>query len=313
MTNNNRAFVIGSCVAGCIATTQRMPERGETVLAGSFLLQPGGKGFNLMAGLHRLGAGVDGILPVGDDLWGCIAPPLMTEIGLPPSWLLTIPGPSGGAVGLVDASGDNVIAVFPGANGRLNPDHIDSLRNAIAGAKIVAAQCEVQPKAIARAFAIARDAGITTVFNPSPWQDGISEQLKLADIVIVNQGEARQIGHELGVPWDKDDDEASLPLLAGAAHRLGVSHLIITLGEAGAICFSADQNPIRQPAYPVVVEDTIGAGDAFSAGLIAALLDDLPMEQALRQAAACGSLVCRGVGVIDNLPGRHEVDDLLRA
>ncbi|MFC4255826.1 ribokinase [Altererythrobacter xixiisoli] len=312
MTNNNRAFVIGSYVAGCIANAARMPERGETILAQSFLLQPGGKGFNLMAGLHRLGAAVDGILPVGDDLWGCIAPALMTQIGLPTSWLMPIPGPSGGAVGLVDGQGENVISVFPGANARLSPDHVASLHGQLTKARIVAAQCEVQPRAIAQAFAMARDAGITTVFNPSPWQGGVCDLLRLADIVIVNWGEARQIAGELGVLWPPDQDTASLPLLAAAAHGLGVEHLIVTQGAGGAICFPAGQDAIHQPAFPTVPVDTIGAGDGFSAGLIAALLDDLPMADALRQAAACGSLVCRGVGVIDYLPDRAEVEALLR-
>lgn len=312
MTNNNRAFVIGSYVAGCIASAARMPDRGETVLADSFLLQPGGKGFNLMAGLHRLGAAVDGILPVGDDLWGCIAPALMAEIGLPSSWLMPIPGPSGGAVGLVDGDGENVIAVFPGANARLSPDHVASLQSALTGAKIVAAQCEVQPRAIARAFTMARQAGVTTLFNPSPFQGGVCDLLRLADIVIVNQGEARQIGSELGVPWSEGQDAASLPLLAAAAHGLGIGHLIVTRGPSGAICFPVGQDAIHQPAFPVVAVDTIGAGDGFSAGLIAALLDDRPMGDALRQASACGSLVCRGVGVIDHLPDRAEVDALLQ-
>ncbi|MYR58966.1 carbohydrate kinase family protein, partial [Streptomyces sp. SID625] len=54
--------------------------------------------------------------------------------------------------------------------------------------------------------------------------------------------------------------------------------------------------PLRIPAVPVRPLDTVGAGDSFDAGFVAALLRGLPLPQALEIAAACGALSTRAHG-----------------
>lgn len=70
----------------------------------------------------------------------------------------------------------------------------------------------------------------------------------------------------------------------------------------------------EQPAFPVPVVDTTGAGDAFMAGLLHGLCGPpQPVEALLRFAAACGALVCQGAGAIDPQPGAAEVRAFLAA
>lgn len=73
----------------------------------------------------------------------------------------------------------------------------------------------------------------------------------------------------------------------------------------------------RLPSLPVAAIDTTGAGDAFLAGLLHQLVGQPGLlqepvaagavEQALRYAAACGALVCRGAGAIDPQPSEQQV------
>ena len=68
------------------------------------------------------------------------------------------------------------------------------------------------------------------------------------------------------------------------------------------------------PAFAVPVVDTIGAGDAFTAGLLHGLCAgsaDLP--RSMRFASACGALVCQGAGAIDPQPTAAQVDAFLAA
>lgn len=78
----------------------------------------------------------------------------------------------------------------------------------------------------------------------------------------------------------------------------------------------------RLPAMAVQAVDTTGAGDAFTAGLLHQLerqpdllgggADPDRRQAALRFAAACGALVCRGVGAIDPQPAEAQVEEFLR-
>lgn len=313
MINRSSAFVIGSYVAGCIARANSIPSAGETVVADSFLIQPGGKGFNLMAGLHRLRAEVDGILPVGDDLWGRMSPLLFDELGLPKSWLLPMTGPSGGAVGLTDHQGENRIAVNGGVNSLVGAADIEPLWSRLFGACIVAGQFEVTDEALLCAFSIGRQGGARTLLNPSPFRPVKDALLALTDIIIVNETEARQLAADLGIACAPGHSAQAFRGLAEGLHRLGVGTVIVTVGAGGAFGLVQGRPDIFQPAYPVQTRDTTGAGDAFSAGLIACLLEGGSLSQALQQAAACGAMMTMGLGVLDNLRAREEVDLFLKA
>jgi ribokinase len=68
---------------------------------------------------------------------------------------------------------------------------------------------------------------------------------------------------------------------------------------------------LRLPGYPVRAEQPVGAGDAFSAGLCAALAHGQPMAQALAMANACGALAASRGGILSTLPCMAEVQTLL--
>lgn len=91
--------------------------------------------------------------------------------------------------------------------------------------------------------------------------------------------------------------------------ELGFTHVVVKMGAAGAAIHS--DGKMLQVAPPRIrVVDTTGAGDAFDAGLIDALLDGANAEQMLQRAAACGALSTRMPGALIALATRSDLEEI---
>lgn len=88
-----------------------------------------------------------------------------------------------------------------------------------------------------------------------------------------------------------DQQEAILQL----AKKFGLKTICLTLGGKGAMLYH-EQNLYSHPGYIIDVVDTVGAGDAFLAGLIHGLLEDLKGEELLGFASALGAVVASRAG-----------------
>ena len=86
--------------------------------------------------------------------------------------------------------------------------------------------------------------------------------------------------------------------------------LVVTLGARGAAMLAGDRF-IRQPAFPVDVIDTTGAGDVFRAGFIYAVLRGDTPEGMLRFGCAAAAVSCTRRGAIASVPTLAEVNALL--
>ncbi|MGE4322969.1 MAG: ribokinase [Sphingobium sp.] len=305
----NHIFIIGSFVAACTVRVSRFPAPGESLAAESFLLEPGGKGFNMMAGVQRLGIPVKGLLAVGDDLVGALAPDLIARAGLPRDLIHPLSGVSGGGVGFTDSAGESSLAVCAGANALLAPAHIDRLHDQISTAALVAAQFEVPDEPIARAFEIARRAGIPTLLNPSPYRPIAPEILATTSILIMNETEAIAFAAGQGIDIRSSDIDGLSPI-AELLRAYDIDYTILTLGRRGAVAFPKQEAAFFQPAFPARTVDMIGAGDAFNAGLMAAWAEGHDIRRAVRFAAACGAVATERPGVLGALPGREQVEIL---
>src|SRR5271166_1311053 len=114
-----RVCVVGSVNMDLTFDVTALPRPGETVLASSLTYAPGGKGGNQAVAAARAGAQVQLVGAVGDDATAeqLRAHLLVNGVGL--DGTVAIPGPSGTAIIVVDASAENTIVVAPGANGQL--------------------------------------------------------------------------------------------------------------------------------------------------------------------------------------------------
>jgi ribokinase len=172
---------------------------------------------------------------------------------------------------------------------------------------VVLSVLEIHPRTAARAMALARKHGVTSVLNPAPAQpldDGLLAQV---DVLTPNESELRIL---CGLAPDDPADTLEL------AHRLqqrGVRNLVVTRGDEGALVVAADGVTTQVPGKRVTVVDTTGAGDAFTCALGVALAEGKPLLDAVRFAASAGALACTRLGVIPALPARADVEALLSA
>jgi ribokinase len=99
---------------------------------------------------------------------------------------------------------------------------------------------------------------------------------------------------------------------AAALVRAGVPNVVVTLGQNGALWLCA-AGARHFPAYPVQAVDTTGAGDAFNAGLVAALGNGDPLGVAIDQGCRAGAFCVTRRGVINGLPHPEDLRNVLEA
>ncbi len=298
-------FVMGSFVAACSAKVARLPLPGESLLASHFVLEPGGKGFNLAIGTSRLSVAVDGLLAIGNDFFAALAADALNKAGLPQNMLLRFEGATGAGIGFIDAAGENCLAVYPGANARLSAADVSQAAPRIRGAKLLLAQFEIADAPIETAFRLARQAGAATLLNPSPYRPIQPEILRHTSILVVNRVEAGCLAAQYGL------DTGALPRLAPLLFANGVATLVVTLGAQGAWLCDQHSAPQTIPAFPAEVIDTLGAGDAFIAAFAAAYIAGLTLPECARHGAAAGACATEHPGVFKALPNRAQLENRL--
>ena len=299
-------FVVGSFVMACCWFTPHLPGRGEHVAATGFFMEPGGKGLNVAVGLKRLGAPVHLLLGVGRDPARETLLALLQQEGMADRLVHTFDGASGHGAGLIDASGEHLIVVHPGANHRLEPTHATAARAEIADSAIVYGQFEVPDAVLTQAFRLGRQAGARTVLNPSPWRALDDALLQHTDVLILNEHEAAAL-FGLDAPPTAERGDWLGPAQAWCKAHPGIE-LVITLGAAGCLSWAAHADrPRHHAARAIHAVDTTGCGDAFSAAWCVAQAQAADTDATLRLANSAGAWLAARAGVIPALPTLSEL------
>ncbi|MFQ5349287.1 MAG: ribokinase, partial [Thermoanaerobaculia bacterium] len=180
-----RVVVVGSSNTDLVVRTgARLPAPGETVLGGDLLTAPGGKGANQAVAAARLGAEVTLVACLGRDDFGDRTVAGLAAEGVDTDYLVRDPeAPSGTALILVDDSGENLIAVSPGANARLTPEHVERAAPVVRAADVLLLQLEVPLETVDAAARIAAEAGVTVVLDPAPARQLGDELLGRVDLL----------------------------------------------------------------------------------------------------------------------------------
>src|SRR6202158_357357 len=118
---SGRVVVVGSINVDLVLRGDRPPAPGETVTGGTFERHQGGKGGNQAVAAARLGRPTFLIAAVGDDPFGKQARVDLEadRVDVSTVWIAR-DAPTGVALILVDAAGENLISVAAGANGTLD-------------------------------------------------------------------------------------------------------------------------------------------------------------------------------------------------
>jgi ribokinase len=264
----------------------------------------------------------------------------------------SLPGqPTGVALILVDANGENQIVVIPGANGAIEAGYVrDCLSRLGPLVGDVVLLCNEVPLHVVReALTCARAAGATTILNPAP-ATGIDRsdllpgrhrhaQPQRAGDAPPHRGspDRPQDGREPGDPVSGAAPPRSRSGRSGrpqgrhrhpgrgrrdgpGARRLGVRRgdaALVPL-EPAAQAAPPDAGPgsngVRVwevPAERVSTVDSTGAGDAFNGALAAAIAEGRPLAEAVRRAVAAGALATTHVGAREGMPTAVELDEFI--
>jgi ribokinase len=295
---------VASWNADLISKVARPIARGETLMADSFSISPGGKGSNAAVAAARQGARVALIARIGDDDFGRMGMTLWHGEGIDTHHVEQVAGErSGVAQILVYEDGDNSIAVYPGAGTGLGACHAQAAAPLLAGCRVVMASCEVPAEATFEAFRLARAAGALTLLNPAPARPLADELLALVDVLTPNESELYLLA---GAGHDGSPADAARQLL-----NRGARAVLVTLGAAGCRLYQAGQLPVTLAGRTMPVRDTIGAGDTFTGALAAALARGEPLAAAMQWANAAAALSVTRHGAIDGIPRHAEVAALV--
>lgn len=301
-----RIVMIGSYLVALVMDTDRIPHKGETILARNFRQAYGGKGSDMAVQAARLGANVHFVGCVGDDDFGRAFIQLMEQEGVNLDHLRTTKELATGAGFIIKATtGHNIITIDIGANQLFQPQHIDDARERIDENSVVLIQFEIPLETALHAARIGQEQGATVIVNPAPAHDLREYDLSAVDILTPNETELRVC---LGLAPDADADEASL---AGKLLEQGCGTVLVTLGERGSLIVTRD-GVQAVPAFNIEgVIDSNGAGDSFNAALATALLEDKPLREAARFANAVAGLCCTRWDTVPSYHDRDEVESFL--
>ena len=222
----------------------------------------------------RLGADVALVGCIGDDVFGTEALAELEAAGVDLTGVRRVDVPTGIALILVAADGENQIVVAPGANTEVGGFDLPEADGVIC-------QLEIPDAAVREAAVQARGLFCLNAAPARPLPAG-------ADLVVANRYELELIGAQPGL-------------------------VALTLGAEGAVLLEDGVEAARAAPPSVRAVDGTAAGDAFTACLVVSLLEGRDRAGALTRACAAGALAASRAGAQPSLPTAAEVDAILAA
>lgn len=294
MTDAIQVTIVGSSNVDITALMNRLPGPGETVLADSYQLSPGGKGANQALAAQLAGARTEFIGAVGEDSHSKIALGQLEEAGVKLDRVSTSSQPTGVAIIQVDSGAENSIAVVSGANSSVTAEVVKAA-GALHG--IVVLQGEIPASGIKAAMDLATDK---VVLNLAPVIELDRDYLLKANPLVVNEHEAALILQQLD--GSETMSTESEPVLAAKLMAHGLASLVITLGANGCLVVEHDAEIQQLPAVKVKAMDTTGAGDAFTGAVAARLAHGDTLAQAADFAGKFAALTVQAHGAQASYP-----------
>jgi fructokinase len=129
----------------------------------------------------------------------------------------------------------------------------------------------------------------------------IEDSLKMADILKTNDNELLITKELLGL-----ENENLKKLALEVIEKYNLKIILCTLGAYGAFCITSKNEFFYDPGYQIELVDTVGSGDAFSAGFVHYYMNGHPINEALRFGNAAGAMVATTTGATTPI-GKSEI------
>jgi ribokinase len=291
-----KIIVVGSSNTDMVIQSQRIPRPGETILGGTFFMNPGGKGANQAVAATRLGGDVHFICKLGQDVFGDLARSQFLQEGMNTDFVQQDPSlTSGIALINVDAHGENSITVASGANAALSPTDIDQADSLFESGDILLIQLETPLETVWHAIKKACNKGLKVILNPAPAAEIPADVYPYIYALTPNETETELL---TGIQVDSlaKAHEAAQILL-----QKGLQHIIITMGSQGAYYQSANTK-LFIPTKTVQAVDTTAAGDCFNGALAVAISQEKDWETAIQFACEAATRSVTKMGAQASMP-----------
>jgi fructokinase len=285
----------------------------------SFTRRPGGAPANVAVGLARLGQAPLFWTRVGADPFGDFLAETLAAEGIPETYVERDPeAKTGLAFVSLDEAAEREFSFYHdgSAETRLKPERIPvETLESVDWVHFDGLSLDTRPSRDA-AYDLAtraRAAGCTVSFDPNArperwtrfsFTGSVRRAFGLADVVKATPEDLAAAG------YDPSADPASH---ADAIHEAGPHTVLVTLGSGGAYLSATDDAPWgpaegTHGGYDVDPVDTTGAGDAFLAGAVTALVEGASAGEALSFANAVAAVATTAAGAMTALPDRAAVE-----
>jgi ribokinase len=296
-----KIIVIGSSNTDMVIKSKKLPAPGETILGGTFLMNPGGKGANQAVAAARLGGNVIFVTKTGNDMFGAEAVQLFGKEGIITKYIIKdTKNPSGVALINVDENGENSIVVASGSNGTLDAYDINDEVFKTEKSDIFLMQLEIPVSTVEFVAEKASGKGNRVILNPAPACRLSDDLLSCLYLITPNETEAELL---TGI---KVTDVASAAKAAQNLCEKGVLNVIITMGGSGAYILSGSLSKMV-PVIPVKAIDTTAAGDVFNGALAVSISEGKSIEDAVVFANKSASISVTRMGAQASAPYRKEI------
>jgi sugar/nucleoside kinase (ribokinase family) len=266
-----------------------VPPLGSEVLAEDMRMVLGSASAIFANGMARLGHRVGFVSKMGDDDFGRFCRDALRNAGISTEGLLTSSRPTGATI-VLSTHGDRALVTHLGAIADLGYDDLPAgLFRGYRHLHLTSyfLQLRLRPD-FGRLIREAKSAGLTVSFDPNSdpsqdWSPEIWEIMRDADVVFVNESEARAL---TGTARTSE----ALSILAARTHCA-----VVKQGGEGATAVRGNEK-VHVNSFEVDVADTTGAGDSFAAGFVHGMLEGRSLRECLLLANATGALSATGVG-----------------
>ncbi len=263
----------------------------------------GGNAANNSIGARRLGISTAVALTLGDDSVGETIIKKLKDEGVDVTYVVQQPSTSSNFSTIINYSGERTIFVHHAPRSYEFPVNLP----AAPWVYLTSMGESFRPFYMHTVDWIKKNPQIKLVFNPGSWQmrsnfEDIQDIMSLTYLIFVNREEAEKLTKFDGSSKDKERD-----LLIGLKN-LGPKICVVTDGENGAFAYdSVNGLFLKVGAFPIEAYERTGAGDAFGAGVLSALIYGKPLAEALLWGTCNSASV---IGFIGSQKGLLKLEDL---
>ncbi len=300
--NYGRVAVIGLAGQSAFLTADHFPAPGETISCSSLFFEPGGKGYNQAIACVRQGVETLFVGAVGNDSSAKECRQGLEQEGIKVRFVEK-ELPTAYAVITTISGGENTVQVLGGAAKTLSEEDLreNAVFEELGENDYLLIQNELSSECLTAAVKLAREKGISVIFNPAPAENVDVALISLCELITPNYGEAKYLA------GFSEEAEPSAQELFDAFKRMSVKKAVVTMGGSGALIIDEEGYKLIPAFSAGEVVDTTGAGDTFNGTLTAALAMHKDLEEAVRIAIVAAGISVTRHGAAGSIPVKSEV------